>query len=85
MAIDSTQTTVSDSWQDLGVGPGVVTLEWGPYVKVRIASSGPSANEAGHRLTRRGNSSYTHTDSRHVYVKKRSTDAEETVVTYTGY
>lgn len=76
---------LTTSYQLLGAGPLVVTLETGPAAMLHIAASSPSGSDPAHRLVRgTDRESFTYNGSDNIYAKKESAFSETITVAYTG-
>jgi hypothetical protein len=82
----TTETTLTTSYQLIGAGPGVVTLELGKVAMLHIATSLPGAGAPAHRLVRGSDKeSLTYLGSENIYGRKTDPTSERVVkVAYTG-
>lgn len=81
---DTEELELTSSWQLLGAGPMLISLDVGAGAKVRFASTLPVADEAGHLLVRDSDRSWiSYTGTLNVYAKKVATFTKTVSLTYT--
>lgn len=85
MATDSTTITLTTSYQLIGAGPGIITLEVGETALIHFGTGAPGASDDFHTLHRKSRNWTQIPEGLSAYAKKTDPTGERVVkITYSG-